>query len=112
MRTGETDAALAAYAEGIARHTKALAAEQTACFKRPTDGEAHYDLAERHANLASKFKTFAAALDRLGRDTEAREMREKQAAHLRDGRDALKKARSLEPTSNRQRRIVRALNPR
>lgn len=110
IRTGETDAGLAAYAEGIERHTTALAAEKTASFKRPTDGDAQYDLAERHAQLASKFKTYAAALSRVGRHAEAQDLREKQSAHLRDGRDALQKARSLEPTSRRQGRIARSLD--
>lgn len=109
LRRGDTEGGLAAYAEGIARHEAALAAAKTAVFRAPTDAEAQFDLAERHAVLASKFKDFEIALRQAGRTDDGAAMGTKRGAHYRDGADALKKAQALDRVNNRWGRIRRTL---
>lgn len=109
LRQGDTAGALAEYAEGIRRHEAALAAAKTAVFQRPTDAERQYDLAERHAALASKYEDYAGALRQAGQGSEAMERARLQAAHYRDGVAALKAARALDRVNSRWGRIRRTL---
>ena len=109
LNQGDIDAALATFAEGIARHEQALAVEKTASFRDPTNGELQYDLAERHAGLASKRTTFETALRRAGRTDEAAAQAEKAVGDVASGRDALTKATGL-LRSGRYGRIKRILD--
>lgn len=109
LEQGETDAALTTFAEGIARHEAALAAEKTASFREPTNGELQYDLAERHAGLASKRGTFESALRRAGQTDAAAAQASKAAIDVAAGRDALRKAAGL-LRSGRYGRIKRILD--
>ena len=109
LKEGDVDGALATYAEGIERHETALLAEKTASFRDPTNGELQYDLAERHAGLASKLGDYEAALRRAGHADKAAAQAEKAASHARDGQDALSKAAKL-LRSGRYGRIKRILD--
>ncbi|MGK0362241.1 MAG: hypothetical protein ACI9U2_004561 [Bradymonadia bacterium] len=109
LKQGDTEAALTTFADGIARHETALAAEKTASFRDPTNGELQYDLAERLAGLASKRGDFERALRRAGRTDEAAAQADKATGDVGSGRDALTKAVGL-LRSGRYGRIKRILD--
>lgn len=110
LREGKTDEALSTFAEGIARHEAALAEAKTAVYREPTHAERRFDLAERHAALASRFKDLEGVMRQVGRGAEAAEAAKKRAAHFRDGTDALKEASALDRVNSRWGVIRRTLS--